>query len=353
MKGFVKSTSMEDEVTREQLVTKLENLHRSNKLLTELTECAIELMDRPPSDLDEGLKTLVLLANRLLDTHHGFICRVSDQSEFKAGCGFFSQDSNDIKLLVQYILENDHSLLIKDCNSWRELSSHGLLQSILVVPIRHFDHVIGVIGVAQDKEASHVFNDYELEILEKFANVASKAMNQTAQLGNMQQRFAKEIIFTSILEKIFVSSVLNLDVLKMLETLCQELVQVLEADKCKIALLDPTTINLTVVTQDPATTIEGGNITGETMLVANTQLFKETIEKKFIPDRQEKTPYLVVNLLSVDETVTGITILEKADQNKPFNFDEIRFAVNIIEHISQKVAKGQYYKVIEQIKMNS
>ncbi|MCP4373198.1 MAG: GAF domain-containing protein [Deltaproteobacteria bacterium] len=333
---------MDDEATKKQLVAQLEDLRRSNKLLAELTEYTIELMKYPPTDLDGGLEIIVFLACRLLNTPHGFICRVSDELEFKAGLGSFSQDSKDIKLLAQSILENDKSLLIEHYDSWAKLSFHNILQTAIVVPIRSYGHTIGVIGLAHDIESGQAFNNYELEILEKFTNAASETIHRTIQSENIQQKFAAEVAFNLISSRVFSSAVLKLDVLSMLDILCQELVQVLDANNCRIALLDRAGITLTVVAEHNSNSEENTTI-GQTILLADTPLFREAVEKKIVPRWQETSP-LVVNLLSVNKMVSGITILNKADEKQMFSPDEIKFAVIIIEQMSRRVDKVQYYQ---------
>jgi len=171
-----------------------EKLRRQNEYLAVLHDTALGLMSR--LDLNELLEALISRAGQLLDTPHGFIYLVNaEEGEFerKVGLGVFSQSlSFRLKLgegLAGKVWQSGQPLVVDDYDVWPERSpnfGYQLIQAMIGVPLKSGAQVVGVLGMAYNPESNRIFGPEEVELLNRFAQLASLALDN-AQLFTQVQ----------------------------------------------------------------------------------------------------------------------------------------------------------------------
>jgi PAS domain S-box-containing protein len=184
-----------------------EELHRQNEYLSALHDTSLGLISR--LDLDELLATLVTRAGQLLGTQNGFIYLAepgAKELELKVGIGPFGRTSPEHMKpgegLAGRVWQSGQPLVIKDYDSWTGRSpsfEYNLLGSTVGVPLSRTrptaesgPQAAGMIGLAYDATSDQMFGDAEVELLSRFAQLASIAL-ENARLYQESQRRAVEM----------------------------------------------------------------------------------------------------------------------------------------------------------------
>ena len=173
-----------------------EALQRQNDYLAALHATTLGLMSR--LDLNEVLQAIVARAGQLLGTPHGFIFLLEpgeEQMEQKVGVGIFAQT---IGLRVKrgegasgQVWESGQPVVVADYRDWKHRAlSYSNLQIVTVaaVPLKSGDQVVGTIGLAYVSEADQKFGDPEMELLSRFAELASLALDNARLFAQTQDQ---------------------------------------------------------------------------------------------------------------------------------------------------------------------
>jgi len=201
-----------------------EQLRLQKEYLAALHETTLGLISR--FDLSDLLETLVMRAGQLAGTSHGFIYLVEpfgvytepsrgaqdrpfdpsaglrassaqDRSfdpaqdrpweaeiECKAGVGFFSQLSG-FRLkpgegLAGKVWQTGQMLVIDDYDAWPgrlPSAAYNVIRAAVGLPLKFGSQVVGAIGIAYGAESGRTFGNEELELLNRFAELASVALD--------------------------------------------------------------------------------------------------------------------------------------------------------------------------------
>jgi signal transduction histidine kinase len=162
-------------------------LRIQNGYLAALHETAIGMVSR--LDLQELFEALVTRAGMLLDTPDGFIYIAGPDAkeiECKVGVGIFTRL---VGLRVApgeglggTVWQTGQPLVVNNYDQWtgrvKDLET-GLISSIIGIPLKHGTQVVGVIGLAYSCQscAKHSFGETEIELLSRFAQLASIALD--------------------------------------------------------------------------------------------------------------------------------------------------------------------------------
>jgi hypothetical protein len=170
-----------------------------SEYLAALHETALGLMRR--LDLNELLSMIVTRSCQLLNTSHGCIyLRVSDDElEIKVGRGNFQRN---IGLRVQRgqglggkVWQAGEPIIVDDYQTWSNRLTHvdsSAVRAVAGVPLKSDDHVLGVLGLAFDVDSGRTFGPAEIELLNRFAELAAVAIDN-AQLYQ-QAQFEREVM---------------------------------------------------------------------------------------------------------------------------------------------------------------
>jgi PAS domain S-box-containing protein len=172
-----------------------QELRQKNEYLSALHETALALMNR--LDLADLLQTIVARAAQLLGAAHGYISLVgpsAEQIEIKVGVGFYSQHIGYISKqgegLTGKVWQTGQLLVVDDYDTWPGRLfqfTPNLIGAEVGLPLTSGSQVIGVIGVAYSAGTKQKFGDNEIELLSRFAQLASIALDNARLYTAAQQ----------------------------------------------------------------------------------------------------------------------------------------------------------------------
>ena len=173
-------------------------LRRHDAYLAVLHETSLGLINR--LDLTDLLTGIVTRATRLVDTPHGYLYLVDPEGthlEVRVGIGIYA-DYLGFQLkpgegLAGQVWQTGQPIGVDDYTLWpqrADIFAHSDFHAIAAVPLKSGDQVIGVIGVGQ-LNAGVYFSDTDLEILSRFAELASIALDNAKLYQAAQEDIAR------------------------------------------------------------------------------------------------------------------------------------------------------------------
>ena len=171
-----------------------EAVRRQNEYLAALHETGLGLISR--LELKDLLENLITRAGHLLGTPHGFIYLVSpegDVLERQVGIGIFDEANTADMMpgegIAGRVWESGESLVIDDYGTWegRLANASKFVQRIAGFPLYSGASVAGVIGLGFDQGSQRRFGDEEVELLSRFAQLGSIALDNARLFAEMQQ----------------------------------------------------------------------------------------------------------------------------------------------------------------------
>ncbi len=166
--------------------------------LEALHETALTLMNR--LDLTELLDAIISRAGKLVGTEHGFIYLINDDEKMmtlRVGTGFYVDQMNLMLLpregLSGKVWESGEMLAIKDYSKW-DGRFYGTgwenPHAMVGIPLKSGGRVVGVIGLMRLEENRYFERD-EVELLERFAQLAALALDNARLFGYSQRRLSE------------------------------------------------------------------------------------------------------------------------------------------------------------------
>jgi PAS domain S-box-containing protein len=171
------------------------DLVHQNEYLAALHETTVGLISR--LDVKDLLQTLILRAGQLSNAPHGFIYLLEpgqSEMECKVGVGALSQMVGARRKpgegLTGKVWQTGQPLAVADHNAWPGRTQgfqRGLVRAIMAVPLKSGPQVVGVIGLAYGPESEGTFGAQELELLSRFAQLASVALDNARLYSATQE----------------------------------------------------------------------------------------------------------------------------------------------------------------------
>ena len=186
-----KATFVTDITARKQAE---DAVRRKNAYLSALNDITLGLLRR--LDLDDLLRGIVTQASVLVGTTNGYIYLLEPDNRsmrLRIGVGIHAGTPD---YLVEYgtgvagrVWQTGNMLVINNYATWEGRPSaftETLVQATVGVPLTSGNGVVGVIGLTHT-EAGHTFGDDEIEVLQRFASLASIAIDNVRLLAMVQQ----------------------------------------------------------------------------------------------------------------------------------------------------------------------
>jgi signal transduction histidine kinase/DNA-binding response OmpR family regulator/methyl-accepting chemotaxis protein len=179
-----------------------EELRQQNEYLAALHDTALGLISR--LDLNELLQTLVTRAGQLLGAPYGFVYLVepgSTELELKIAVGLTGHQIGEGHKFgegfVGRIWQTAQPLVVDDYDAWPGRSknvAYGVIRATVGVPLTHQTgeghakpEVVGVIELAFGRESEQTFGQREIEVLTRFSQLASIAIDNARLYTETQQ----------------------------------------------------------------------------------------------------------------------------------------------------------------------
>lgn len=174
-------------------------LRQQNEYLQALHETTLALMNR--LDLADLLQTLVSRAAQLLGTEHGYVSLVEPQRsgvEIKVGIGLFRRYLGHTSVsgegLTGQVWQSGQLVVVANYDLWAERSpnfDYGVVGAVVGLPLKSEGEVVGVLGVAYTPDSPQQFGPRELELLARFAQLASIALDNARLYTAMQRELSQ------------------------------------------------------------------------------------------------------------------------------------------------------------------
>jgi diguanylate cyclase (GGDEF)-like protein/PAS domain S-box-containing protein len=173
-------------------------------------QITLGLMKR--QDLSELLKLIVARAGELVGTTFGFLYLLDQQEnclELKIHLRFikdpsiYAQKVKKGKGLAGKVWEHERPVLINNYNQWPERLANPVyndLYAIIGLPLKSNSQFIGVLGLAQLEEAK-TFSQADIELLTRFAELASLALDNARLFSSAQQEIAERKVIEAALRE--------------------------------------------------------------------------------------------------------------------------------------------------------
>ncbi|MFN8378936.1 MAG: response regulator [Anaerolineae bacterium] len=238
------STNITERVRAEQV------LQQQNAYLAALHATTLGLISR--LDINELLQAIVSRAADLLGIEHGFIFLLNEAGtslEQKVGVGGFAQS---VGMQLQpgegasgQVLLSGEPLLVENYREWEhqaEAYRDNPFDVVMVVPLKSDGRVIGTIGMAAAPETRRQFVAEEMQLLGRFAELASLALDN-ARLFSHTQAQARRLELLNQLGQEMAMADSQEDIFRVVTQLTP---QIVPADRVSVALLDESGETLTV-----------------------------------------------------------------------------------------------------------
>ena len=171
------------------------DLVRQNEYLAALHDTTLGLVSR--LNVQDLLHTLVSRAGQLLDTPHGFVYVLEPSGaciECQVGVGGL-ESSIGLRLkkgegLSGKVWQTGEPIVINDYDAWAGRTSQfnkSQIRAIVGVPLRANNQFVGVLGVARGINSNQSFSADEVELLNRFAQLASVALSNAREYQQVQQ----------------------------------------------------------------------------------------------------------------------------------------------------------------------
>ena len=249
MTGQLRQTLDDLDQRRIELQTAGEALGRQNAYLNALHETSLGVVNR--LDVTDLLETILTRAGRLLDTPHGYVYLIDPNGETierTVGLGVYGQ-SLGFHLrrgegLAGKVLESGRALVVLDYDAWEGRSPNverNLVGALMGVPLKSGGEVVGALGVASDAASGRVFGEDEVEVLTRFAELASIALDNARLfaetkrlLAETDQRAAELALINSVQQALAA----QLDMQGVVDVVGEKIREIFSARDGFIALVD-------------------------------------------------------------------------------------------------------------------
>lgn len=172
-----------------------ENLAVQNEYLAALHETTLGLMSH--LDLNDLLQVLSSRAVHLLDTPHLFVYLAepgTEVIELKVGLGDFKQRIGTVlrqgEGVAGKVWQTGLPLVIDDYSTWSgasKKSRYDGIHAVIGTPLKSGTQIVGVIGIASDIGSGRTFGEEEIELLNRFAQLASIALDNARLYNDIEQ----------------------------------------------------------------------------------------------------------------------------------------------------------------------
>jgi PAS domain S-box-containing protein len=220
-----------------------EKVLRQNEYLAALHETTLGLVNR--FSLNGLLETLLKRAGQVLGTEHGLVYMIDSEKArltCKVGIGIFTnyigQKVKPDEGLVGKVWQQGQPLLVDDYDNWPgrlPRFEYEVVQALVGIPLMSGIQVVGVLCLAYEAQTARTFSPEEVELLSRFGQLASIALDNAFHL----QRTAQTLRETQALYRAGRILAETKDLQDMLERVLGNYLGVLRLKQGTIFLFEP------------------------------------------------------------------------------------------------------------------
>jgi len=228
-----------------------EAVQQQNEYLAALHATTLGLIGR--LDLGELLQDIVSRAGQLLGTPHGFMFLLEpgeEEFEQRVGFGVFAETigvrlkrgegaSGRAWMSGKPMVVANYDAL----EARTRVYGPNRIAAMTAVPLKSGDEVVGAIGMGYGVESDRTFGDAEVELLSRFAQLASLALDN-ARLFSQTQEQARQL---ALLSQMGGELSRTTDLQEILDIAAEKITRILPGDQIDVALLDDTRSHIEII----------------------------------------------------------------------------------------------------------
>jgi len=219
-----------------------EAMQQQNEYLAALHATTLGLLSR--LDLNELLEDIVTRAGQLLGTPHGFMFLLEpgdDEFEQRVGLGVFAETIG-VRLkkgegASGRAWMTGKPLIVTDYDAYESrarIYGYGRIRALIAVPLFSGDEVVGTIGMAYGADTDRTFSDAQLELLSRFAQLASLALDNARLFSQTQEQARRMELLSQMGEELNRTTKLQ----EILDIAAGKVAHILPATQFHVALLN-------------------------------------------------------------------------------------------------------------------
>lgn len=343
------------EQEREALRDSQKTLHRQNEYLATLHETTLGLLSR--LEIEALLETLLVRVSQILEAPHGglyLVAPLSKTLEFKVGVGLFALGrpvpqgealANKVQNLGQPLIATMANPPGGDSVETASLA----LSAMAGVPLKSGTQVMGVLAMAYGRDAARTFGVAEVELLGRFAQLASLALDNARLFEAAGHRVAELESIASV------SAALRTAPTRadMLPLLLDQVLDLLKANGAALTAREATTGDLIVEAGrgDFAKSVEvllqpTGSISEHVMLTGQLYVSDDLrTDARFArPDVFSEPQAVMCAPLSDQEQTLGVLWVDRAT---PFNKAETQLLTAISDIAANALHRASLMETLE------
>jgi PAS domain S-box-containing protein len=171
---------------------------RQNVYLRALNEIALGLMTR--MELKDLLQTIIVRGAHFVGAEEGWVCIYESQSgdfEYKAAIGKgeyrIGERFESGRGIAGEVWRTGRTVVVDDYHEWpgrAQVKGYALRRSTVAVPLKYGDRLAGILGLAH-YDPDRRFEEEDLAMLERLAELASIALDNTGLYEQMKQELSQ------------------------------------------------------------------------------------------------------------------------------------------------------------------
>jgi len=334
-----------------------EAIRRQKEYMEALHDTTFGLISR--LELSDLLKVICSRATQLLGTQHGSIYLVDqkrDVLEQKVSGGVFRQFKN-LKLArgegaSGKVWASGEPMLVDDYDSWAyrlDAFDDGLIKSVMIVPLKSHDRVLGTITVATAPESEVAFGPEEVELLNRFAELAAIALDN-ARLFSETQEHAEHLSVLNTMSQ-HMTNADNID--EVFKVVTEFTPKIVPADRVSIAMLSDEGDTLEVFSTGDKENVNPigrrlpieGTLVGE-VVTTRSGIFKINLDDASETDVVELRQHQFQSTLSTP-IITGDIVLGtlniSSTQANQYNNEDLSLLTHIASFLATTISNMRLY----------
>ena len=188
-------TASEEELRQQfdELLVKEEKIYRQNTVLSLLHDTAMGLMTEfDDNDILKKIITAIVDIFGVANSYMDFVNAEKDTFRLKIGTGIFDGIGYEAKVtdgLFGKAYATGQYVSIDDYKAWEQRLPDPVFDDVyylVLLPLKNGERIIGSIGLAFT-EPGKKLDDYELSLLQRFADLASLALSNAMLVGSLNK----------------------------------------------------------------------------------------------------------------------------------------------------------------------
>jgi signal transduction histidine kinase/DNA-binding response OmpR family regulator len=235
---------------------------------------------------------------------------------------------------------------------------HGDASSVMAVPIRLQDQVLGVLEF-RDEEGKRLWTDDDRMLAEEITDQLALAL-ENARLFHQAAARTQEL---ALVNRVVSSVAGSLDLLTSLDTVASELARVLTLGHASISLLSEDKSTLTLVSDQPGrldrssptifVSVNDSPILQKAVVERGPTIFTGVSENPLRPllpgeKHEHRTRTLVLLPLVAEGNTIGLVGMHLLEEGRSFTADELRLAETIVAQASTAIQNARLHNQTEQ-----